>query len=594
MQFEKGQSDSSSNEWSPLQPGAEAASSPIGEADKADKKDKDKSSKKKSSTAITPEDVTRAFGGKGKEWRQRLELPAQAEAAQPTELPEGLIWLRAASNVQQQRLHAEQQDHAPERDDTDEPQPLPHATNADAAADQPSAGRHDQYERPALAPDNSGHEDTARNTERAGPPAEAAAAAELVGSGEPGEHNGQGIDNGRTETAADYAERPGRSAYGPQPESAESPVPPADFAPPLPPDPMQYRHFFWNERPSPEAESADSRVSLPPVYTYQQEYQRQMAAAEAAAPATVEAATATATNTARSRTYPSPTPPGLQRNAADVSRAAWFGLGAGWFFGRRGKRKAVDNARNSGLAEGRAHAASQEAAAGTLRRLEAEPLHNYPQAAGGRVFVEAASFERSTAAAKPAIAAEKAVVAPQAEPRLAPTPRTNESAPVAASMGKRELLRVAKTIRIEGISLKDVFNAKRIDEAGMRSVVETYLRGGDVRQKLTQEVIAKEKSFEVDPLSRQYKLDSERQATSAAAPTSDTAANVPEAEVLPSAGGTSEAPAPAPKPSGSKTALTAASAASTARRVVESGDSVTWLGVTAVVIIYSLIVMLLV
>lgn len=586
MKFEKGQPDNSSNEWSPLQPGAEAASSPFGETGKADKKDKD--SKKKSSTAITPEDVARAFGGKGKEWRQKLELPtnppAAGETAHPSELPEGLIWLRAASTVQQQRLQAEQQ--AKEYEATDEAvkeaaavDPTEPVETAARPADQHTTERIDtrqtEVERPATP-------DTA---------SEAPVEAEPTNEAEKTDETAEAEETG---AAAEY---PGQPQHAPQAGRAEHIKPPesngrpAGFVPPLPPDPMQYRHFFWNEQPSPEAVSADSRVSLPPVYEYRNEYQHQMAAAEVAAPAAVLSAAATE---AHPPVYPSPTPPGLQRSASEVSRAAWFGVEAGWFFGRRGKRKAVEKARSDGIAEGRAQPVAHEVASVGTQRLEAEPLHTYPQPAGGRIFVEANGFERPPAASKPVVVGEKPAAVPRVESKASSTPAATESAPSAKSMGKRELLRVAKTIRIEGISLKDVFNAKRIDEAGMRAVVETYLKGGDVRHALTREVVAKEKSFEVDPLSRQYKLDSQRQASLMAAGSADAAANVPEAEVMPPAHGAPETPAQVPKQASSKGALTASSAASTARRVVESGDSVTWLGVTAVVIIYSLIVMLLV
>ncbi len=70
------------------------------------------------------------------------------------------------------------------------------------------------------------------------------------------------------------------------------------------------------------------------------------------------------------------------------------------------------------------------------------------------------------------------------------------------SYGKLEIERLASTIMIDGISLKDIYESKQIDEEGLRAVVETYLRGGDIKKQLNMEIIEKQKSFERDPFTR--------------------------------------------------------------------------------------------
>jgi len=194
------------------------------------------------------------------------------------------------------------------------------------------------------------------------------------------------------------------------------------------------------------------------------------------------------------------------------------------------------------------------------RQLEAEPIHAYPTQETSRVSVQPSMVETAPAA--------QTLEAPAAA-------RPAETA--AAPMDRRELMRIAKAIKIEGIRLKDVFNAKRIDEAGLRAVVEVYLQGGDVRQRLTQEVINKEKSFEIDPLNRGRRNDDQ-----------------------PTGGGSLSRAADKAREQGSRLAESSKSTAQKAgkalagaqQELIENTDSITWLSVTAVVIIWSLIAFL--
>jgi hypothetical protein len=71
-----------------------------------------------------------------------------------------------------------------------------------------------------------------------------------------------------------------------------------------------------------------------------------------------------------------------------------------------------------------------------------------------------------------------------------------------AQLGAAELRELSKQIKVDGVALSEVLAARRIDEEGMRAIVQTFLRGGDVRAQLTREVVNHEKSFERDPLTR--------------------------------------------------------------------------------------------
>lgn len=83
-------------------------------------------------------------------------------------------------------------------------------------------------------------------------------------------------------------------------------------------------------------------------------------------------------------------------------------------------------------------------------------------------------------------------------PETPKVPETRET-PSQTNMDRAELLAVAEAIRIDGVSVKEMFSANRIDEQGLRSIVIEFLRGRDVRRIVTQEVIREQLKFERDP-----------------------------------------------------------------------------------------------
>ena len=72
----------------------------------------------------------------------------------------------------------------------------------------------------------------------------------------------------------------------------------------------------------------------------------------------------------------------------------------------------------------------------------------------------------------------------------------------AHTMNHDQLVSTASDILIDGKSLKQVYDSHLVGEKGLRRVVAEYMRGGDFRKSLSQELIEREKDFERDPVLR--------------------------------------------------------------------------------------------
>lgn len=67
------------------------------------------------------------------------------------------------------------------------------------------------------------------------------------------------------------------------------------------------------------------------------------------------------------------------------------------------------------------------------------------------------------------------------------------------SLPTADLTELANNIRIDGVSIQEMYAAKRIDEEGLRRIVAEYLRGGDVRKMIASEVMRQQVKYERDP-----------------------------------------------------------------------------------------------
>ena len=91
-----------------------------------------------------------------------------------------------------------------------------------------------------------------------------------------------------------------------------------------------------------------------------------------------------------------------------------------------------------------------------------------------------------------------------------PAPERGETPPAAAetaqvtvdALSKTELLAYSAQIRVGETSLRRVFEAKMVDEKGLRRLIKEYQAGHDLRRALAREFMVKELRFERDPTLR--------------------------------------------------------------------------------------------
>jgi hypothetical protein len=116
---------------------------------------------------------------------------------------------------------------------------------------------------------------------------------------------------------------------------------------------------------------------------------------------------------------------------------------------------------------------------------EARALH-IPEAPEhlGHVLVAAES--------KPAASYEKA-------PEPAAKPLTERRV---ETLNRRELLEISEKVKVEGSSLRQIYETHLIGERGLRRLVAEHLRGGDLKKALRREIVEREIDFERDPAMR--------------------------------------------------------------------------------------------
>lgn len=386
--------------------------------------------------------------------------------------------------------------------------------------------------------------------------------------------------------------------------------------PTQPPDPTSYRRSFWKEQSAfPETSHGENGGMLPPLHDYEQLEQepsynsRQTHHIEA--PADVPAGSS-------AKRYESDIAPGYQRSTVDVSRAAWTGALVGWWVGRRGKRKAIERAQKAGVKRGVGSVKQQpplrqrrSTGPSVQPRLEAEPMHDYYNSERGRTVVQPLSVETHASRRVPELAAiavfdratnrsaleridvprpARIAASKAAESVITRLPEAVAGAGSERQLGKRELMRLSKDIKVDGVSLKEVFKAKRIDEPGLRAVVETYLRGGDVRQQLTEEIVVKEQSYELDPVIRKQHLRGERPRQSGSGSRFGAGSGGIGQTIGHALGGVASSTETTARSAG----RAIASGAKTAQRdIIDNSNTTDWLSVTAVVVLYSIILILL-
>jgi len=102
---------------------------------------------------------------------------------------------------------------------------------------------------------------------------------------------------------------------------------------------------------------------------------------------------------------------------------------------------------------------------------------------------------------------EQAAASPAPKFETVPTPQSRpHSAERLQHLDHRELLATSEKILIDGTSLRRIYEAKQISELGLRRITTEYLRGGDIKHALDQELILKQMAYERDPQVRDDNL----------------------------------------------------------------------------------------
>ncbi|HEY1835477.1 MAG TPA: hypothetical protein VGG13_01515 [Candidatus Saccharimonadales bacterium] len=96
---------------------------------------------------------------------------------------------------------------------------------------------------------------------------------------------------------------------------------------------------------------------------------------------------------------------------------------------------------------------------------------------------------------------QETAVPKTASEALTPENRSKEQANNAGERQMRapELFKLSQSIRVEGVSVAEMFAARRIDEEGLRRIVTEFLRGRNVEKIITEEVVRLQLKFELDP-----------------------------------------------------------------------------------------------
>ncbi len=209
-------------------------------------------------------------------------------------------------------------------------------------------------------------------------------------------------------------------------------------------------------------------------------------------------------------------------------------------------------------------------------QLEAEPMHHY---------VPHQSPETSRKTVQPT-SVETHIPAPAFE---AAQETTSHDQPE-RQLNRQELLRLAKSVTIDGVRLKDIYATNRIDEAGLRAVVDVYLHGGDVKQQLTREIVAKEQSYERDP-----QLRHQRPVEYGRKPRSGTSQKIAQvlgkAKVIAGEQGAKLAVS-SQKTAKSASKVLSGSAKQAQRDLIDNSNTMDWISITAVVVLWSIILLL--
>lgn len=97
------------------------------------------------------------------------------------------------------------------------------------------------------------------------------------------------------------------------------------------------------------------------------------------------------------------------------------------------------------------------------------------------------------------------LVSAEAEPAKKTAEQTIDKAATnknVETLSRADLLNLSEQIVVENTNLRRIYETHLIGERGLRRLVVEYLRGGDIKQALKQELLEHEIDFERDPILR--------------------------------------------------------------------------------------------
>ncbi|MBC7708190.1 hypothetical protein H7Y63_03135 [Polaromonas sp.] len=72
----------------------------------------------------------------------------------------------------------------------------------------------------------------------------------------------------------------------------------------------------------------------------------------------------------------------------------------------------------------------------------------------------------------------------------------------AETMSRSELLALSETVKVDGTSLRKIYETQLVSEKGLRRIITEHLRGGNISRALKREIVEKQIDFERDPILR--------------------------------------------------------------------------------------------
>ncbi len=123
-------------------------------------------------------------------------------------------------------------------------------------------------------------------------------------------------------------------------------------------------------------------------------------------------------------------------------------------------------------------------------------------------------------------------------------PETAKPIPSVERLSLDEVLKISETITVGTTTMRNVYETNLISERGLRRIIQEHIHGGNTRRVLTEELLIKEISHELDPILRDRPPESGRSASVAGSSTSAMQDTTAVAGIASAPSGSSPEPSP--------------------------------------------------